>query len=294
MSIEIMNEVWKHAPVDQGTLLVLLALADSADERSRMCYPGINETLAPKTRLSPRQVKRCLSDLAANGIISVRRNASPLKTNLYQIAPAHAWRSDIMSPPSEKPEVPLCHLRGDAHVTSEVTPMSPKPSVTSVTEDSNESSSDLFSANSIPEKQKLPTGKKTRPKRKSRMSEDAVISDAQIRAARKRGHSLQEAEAQFQKFKNDALAKGKLFLDWDRAFVTWLDSEFFRPLVDKIPNGSGGPRNAQSADESTADFARRIAERRAARRMDCGPGEGASLPLLPAEHATGPGRSGNG
>lgn len=76
-------------------------------------------------------------------------------------------------------------------------------------------------------------------RRKSRIPEDAAISDAQIRAAQKRGHSMQEAEAQFQKFKNDALAKGKTFLDWDRAFVTWLDSEFFRPLVDGVRNGNG-------------------------------------------------------
>lgn len=68
-------------------------------------------------------------------------------------------------------------------------------------------------------------------KRKTRIAEDAVISDAMERAATKRGHSSQEAEAQFQKFKNDALAKGKTFVDWDRAFVTWLDSPYFRPAI---------------------------------------------------------------
>ena len=68
-------------------------------------------------------------------------------------------------------------------------------------------------------------------RKKCRIPENAVISDAQIRAAAKRGHSLQEAEAQFSKFKNDALAKGKSFVDWDRAFITWLDSEYFRPIT---------------------------------------------------------------
>lgn len=86
-------------------------------------------------------------------------------------------------------------------------------------------------------------------KRKSRIPEDAVISDAQIRAATKRGHSLPEAEAQFSKFKNDALAKGKVFLDWDRAFVTWLDSEFFRPLVDGVSNDNR-PNRSQPAQRS--------------------------------------------
>lgn len=88
-------------------------------------------------------------------------------------------------------------------------------------------------------------------RRKSRIPDDAVISDAQIRAATKRGHSLPEAEAQFEKFKNDALAKGKLFLDWDRAFVTWLDSEFFRPLVDGV---SYDNRNHNSSHTSHNAF----------------------------------------
>jgi hypothetical protein len=130
MSIKIMQEAWEHAPVDQGTLLVLLALADNADEGSRTCFPGIHETIAPKTRLSPRQVKRCLAELSAAGIIEVRRNASPVRTNLYRIEPVSKWRSAISSPPEPIPEVTFATGRSDTHVTSEVTPMSPEPSVT--------------------------------------------------------------------------------------------------------------------------------------------------------------------
>jgi len=32
MSIEIMTEVWKHAPCAENDLLVLLAIADSAND----------------------------------------------------------------------------------------------------------------------------------------------------------------------------------------------------------------------------------------------------------------------
>lgn len=145
MSIAIMQEVWSRAPVDQGTLLVLLALADSADEGTRTCYPGIDSTLAPKTRLSARQVKRCLADLQEAGIIEVKRNASPVRTNLYRIEPAEAWRSDILSPTETSAEVTFATPRSDAHVTSEVTPMSPEPSVTS-DEPSDHRGDGLFSA----------------------------------------------------------------------------------------------------------------------------------------------------
>lgn len=128
MSIKIMTEVWDHAPVSGGTLLVLLAIADSADETSRTCFPGI-ENLAHKARLSERQVKRAIVELAEALIVHVDRNASPFKTNLYRVSEPRFWgRSDKMSPtPIGHPR----HPKGDTHVTSDVTPMSPKPSVTS-------------------------------------------------------------------------------------------------------------------------------------------------------------------
>lgn len=88
-------------------------------------------------------------------------------------------------------------------------------------------------------------------KRKTRIPENAVISEAQIRAATKRGHSIPEAEAQFEKFKNDALAKGKLFLDWDRAFVTWLDSEYFRPVYPKHTSTPGGDHDNRDSTSRT-------------------------------------------
>lgn len=99
------------------------------------------------------------------------------------------------------------------------------------------------------------------PKRRSRIPEDALISEAQVRAAKKRGHSEQEAEAQFKKFKNDALAKGKLFLDWDRAFVNWLDSEYFRPIVDGVSydNRVNRSQSAQRPENRTDPALEQIA-----------------------------------
>ena len=130
MSIKIMQQVWEHAPVSGGTLLVLLALADSADDKLRSCFPGI-ESLAHKARLSDRQVKRAIAELCEAGIISVERNASPYKTNLYTVRQIATWpRGDNMSPPTLAAEVTFATVGGDTHVPSDGTPMSPKPSVT--------------------------------------------------------------------------------------------------------------------------------------------------------------------
>ena len=145
MSIKIMTEVWDHAPVEGGSLLVLLALADSSDETSRTCFRGVTD-LAKRARLSDRQVIRCIREMEKMGIVLVRRNASPVKTNLYTLTRSETWRSDIMSPPDEKADMTFDAPRYDTHVISDVTPMSPKPSVTVSIEPSVAREGDLFSA----------------------------------------------------------------------------------------------------------------------------------------------------
>jgi len=137
MSIDVMREVWNHAPVDQGTFLVLLALADNADEETRSCYPGVKR-LAQKSRLSERQVQYCIKKLRKLGIISVERNASPVKTNLYTISHISCWQADkaqadtqLLHPPIADPETQLLQVRDEVDCVSDTKPIAPKPSVTS-------------------------------------------------------------------------------------------------------------------------------------------------------------------
>lgn len=132
MSIKIMNEVWEHAPVTQGTLLVLLALADAADEGTRMCFPGIAR-LAKFARLQERQVHNCLRELRDGGIIAVDRGKGPAGTNLYTI-----------KKPSEWGVQKLHHLQSSAagpaiQCSPDLQPIAPKPSV-----EPSEEPSDLF------------------------------------------------------------------------------------------------------------------------------------------------------
>ena len=83
MSIEIMSAVWKGAEMRGAPLLVLLALADYANE-SGVCWPSIM-TLALKSRVSERQVRRILRGLERNGEIEVDVNGGPRGVNLYKV-----------------------------------------------------------------------------------------------------------------------------------------------------------------------------------------------------------------
>jgi hypothetical protein len=117
MSIQVSSRVWKNSEARNGGRLVLLALADHADERG-FAWPGI-DSLAKKTRLSTRHVTRCIHNLTAGGELKVQENRGPRGTNLYQVlcfrpsenitAPPTGSQDDkhssqMSSEPSEPPE----------------------------------------------------------------------------------------------------------------------------------------------------------------------------------------------
>ena len=63
MSIKVATQVWKGSRHKSGDLLVLLALADHADDQGK-AWPGI-PLLARKARLSERHARRCLNQMLA-------------------------------------------------------------------------------------------------------------------------------------------------------------------------------------------------------------------------------------
>jgi hypothetical protein len=69
MSIRVMTAVWDHADVSGGDLLVLLAMADCADDDGRKCFPT-QGTLAAKSRMTDRNLRYCLLKLQSAGYIS--------------------------------------------------------------------------------------------------------------------------------------------------------------------------------------------------------------------------------
>ena len=78
-----MSKVWKCAPYEGGTLLVLLALADWADDDGH-CWPSV-PVLAKKARLKDRQTRYALRKLEEDGFISTDEQRGRNHTNRYQI-----------------------------------------------------------------------------------------------------------------------------------------------------------------------------------------------------------------
>ena len=63
MSIKVATEVWRGSRHKSGNLLVLLAMADHADDEGK-AWPGI-PLLARKARLSERHTRRCELEILA-------------------------------------------------------------------------------------------------------------------------------------------------------------------------------------------------------------------------------------
>jgi len=80
MSVKVSTWVWQDSGVGGNDLLVMLALADQADDNGR-CWPSISY-LASKTRLSESTVKRRIKAIAAAGLIDI--DGRDGTSNLYQ------------------------------------------------------------------------------------------------------------------------------------------------------------------------------------------------------------------
>jgi len=86
MSVRIMSEIWAHSQYAQERLLVLLALADWANEEG-ICFPSIPQ-IAHKARITERAVYAILKELKLTGIVTViDPGGGRGKTSTYQINP---------------------------------------------------------------------------------------------------------------------------------------------------------------------------------------------------------------
>lgn len=83
MSIRVMNRVWEHAEYKESTLLILLALADFADDNG-ICWPEV-PTLAAKARVSDRRAIDIIQVLEKEGAIVYQRGGGRGKRSLYGV-----------------------------------------------------------------------------------------------------------------------------------------------------------------------------------------------------------------
>jgi hypothetical protein len=83
MSIKVATQVWRGSQHKSGNLLVLLALADHADDQGK-AWPKV-PSVARKARLSQRHTRRCLNELVASGELTILAQQAPSGGKLYQI-----------------------------------------------------------------------------------------------------------------------------------------------------------------------------------------------------------------
>ena len=84
MSIKVMNWVWGSSAQKGSALLLLLAVADHAHDDGAGAYPSI-QTLAAKSRLTPRAVQGILNRLEAAGELIIQRRTGPHQVNVYTV-----------------------------------------------------------------------------------------------------------------------------------------------------------------------------------------------------------------
>ncbi|TDQ00633.1 helix-turn-helix protein [Labedaea rhizosphaerae] len=79
-----MSWVWDNSPVKGGELLLLLAIADHADDLGGNAWPSIDR-LTTRTRVDRRTVQRILRSLERKGLIVIERGRGPGGTNRYTV-----------------------------------------------------------------------------------------------------------------------------------------------------------------------------------------------------------------
>ena len=89
MSIIWSGMVWHNSQQTGSGLLVLLAIADHANDDG-ICWPSVAR-LARKARVSERQCQRLISQLVDAGELAVERGGhGPKSTTVYRILPVLA------------------------------------------------------------------------------------------------------------------------------------------------------------------------------------------------------------
>lgn len=121
MSIKVMSAVFELEGMSPTHKLILLCLADHADDAGR-CYPSVSR-LVKKSGLSERAVRKNVRELEAAGLLRIEENAGPKGCNVYHVTPAPRAPLHEMPPAPDAP--PPCTT-----CTPTPAPRAPEPSVT--------------------------------------------------------------------------------------------------------------------------------------------------------------------
>lgn len=118
-----MTQVWEREDLDPYERLVMLSLADHANDDG-VCYPSIAR-LCKRTGMKERGVQTVIKRLVSKGFISIEMQAGKKGANLYTVRSTPAPDA----PPHDMP--PASHVDAPPHpMRSTPAPDAPEPSIT--------------------------------------------------------------------------------------------------------------------------------------------------------------------
>lgn len=139
MSVKIMSMVWERSDLDPYERLVMLSLADHADDDG-YCYPSISRIVA-RTGMKERGVQVVLRRLRDRGDITIEISAGRRGANLYKVSPTpapDAPRTGCTPAPDAPPPRTGC--------TPTPAPDAPEPSYTTINEPSSKDTGGIDAA----------------------------------------------------------------------------------------------------------------------------------------------------
>lgn len=244
MSLKAYQAVWEHSTARGTDLLVLLALADFADEKG-CSWPSI-DAIAKKARISQRAVQRHIKSLEESGEIEVQVQAGAYGTNRYLLKHTQA-------PPEALGGV--SSVQGDnlsGGVTSAV-----------------RKSDHEWHPN---RKESSGTVKQVAFKRARavRLPDDFTPNSTAETLSAQLGVDLHE---ELERFRDHHGARATLMVDWQLAFKSWLRKAPDFKARGSPANGQGPPkgRNERNFDEAL--------RRMGVRDESTGSGAGREVPL---------------
>lgn len=131
MSNHWLNHVWKSNKHKGNARLVLLAIADHANEEGE-CWPSVLR-IADHANISKRQAIRIIANLEADGSIGIQRGDGRNHTSIYKIkgdiamSPLAKENSDITASPFVEEKGDISRIKGDIFDTKGDMAMSPEP-----------------------------------------------------------------------------------------------------------------------------------------------------------------------
>lgn len=117
-----MQTVWQHSKASGPALLVMLAIADNANDAG-VAWPAVN-TIAKKARCSPRTVQRIFSDLIGMEELRIEKNTGRAGCNRYHITLTEPRQPVTPASLSPRPDVTPDNLTGCQVVRGDIA-MSP-------------------------------------------------------------------------------------------------------------------------------------------------------------------------